>query len=584
MSSIPRPEYPRPDFERKDWFNLNGNWEFSFDKPTYDRTITVPFCYQSKASGIGDTTDHDVVWYKRVFPVDGGKIKKGRLLLHFGAVDYFSKLWINDVLIGEHKGGHCSFFFDITEAVKAGENTIVLRVEDYQETDKPRGKQTWTGDKFGCWYTPTTGIWQSVWLEYAGDIYAARVKITPDTKTLTALCEVFLSSHDKTVVELTARLNPSEAPYDSVEKAAVQKPEVLCKTEAICINGYGKSVFSFKDMDLRRDRLQWSPEHPNLIDVDVVVKGKNEDSVKTYFGMRAVEIEKDKLLLNAHFCYQRLILDQGYWPDTLLTPPSDKAIIEDINLTKQMGFNGARKHQKIEDPRYYYWADKLGLMVWGELPSAYEFNDNAVVNSSREMIEFINRDYNHPSIVAWVPVNESWGVCEIRVNKQQQDYSRALIYLIKSLDATRFISGNDGWEQPSETDICAIHDYSMMPQNLYKYDDMQKIFDTAADARFIYAEGNGYKGQPVLMTEYGGIAFESEDSGWGYLEKVSDEKSFIGRLGPVTEFLLRSGKFTGFCYTQLTDVMQEINGLLTEDRKPKIPIDKLNEIFGMRIY
>lgn len=571
--TIPRPEYPRPDFMRKDWMNLNGEWQFSFDEPVFDRTIVVPFCYQSKMSGIGLEEDHDVVWYRRSFKADTDRLGGRRLLLKFGAVDTNAEVWINGIYAGSHKGGHTSFELDITELVKAGENEVTVKAVDYANADKPRGKQTWTGERFGCWYTPTTGIWQSVWLEYAGECYLKRIKITPDTARLSALCEVFLSCDCDTVVKLTA----------GIEEKGVS----LGNHTVVCRHGYGKISLSFPDYDLRRNELLWSPEEPNLIDVTVQVLGEGgkADEVETYFGMRSIESRNGCLSLNHDIKYQRLVLDQGYWPESILTPPSDEAIIQDILLTKEMGFNGARKHQKIEDPRYYYWADKLGLLVWGELPSAYEFNDNAIEASSRELMEFVERDYNHPCIVTWVPVNESWGVRNIQADLQQQNYCRMLTYLLKAMDPTRLVSSNDGWEQVSDTDICAIHDYSLFPETEKKYDDMEQIFRTYAESRNIFAEGNSYQGQPVILTEYGGIAFEEEgEEGWGYYGKVKNEEEFMARLAPITEFLIRSGHFTGFCYTQLTDVMQEVNGLLTEDRKLKVSAERLKEIFSQRVY
>lgn len=321
------------------------------------------------------------------------------------------------------------------------------------------------------------------------------------------------------------------------------------------------------------------------VSVRVVGESGCSDEVETYFGLRSIESRNGCLTLNGDIYYQRLVLDQGYWPESLLTPPSDEAIRKDILLTKEMGFNGARKHQKIEDPRYYYWADKLGLLVWGELPSAYEFNDNAVKASSGELMEFVERDYNHPCIVAWVPVNESWGVRSVKADLQQQNYCRMLKFLLKSMDPIRLVSANDGWEQISETDICAIHDYALFPETAGKYDDMEKIFRTYAESRCIFADGNRYAGQPVMVTEYGGIAFEKEeDEGWGYYGRVKDEKQFMERLEPITEFLIRSGHFSGFCYTQLTDVMQEVNGLLTPDRKPKVSVKQLYDIFAKRVY
>lgn len=574
MNIIPRPEFPRPDFVRNEWQSLNGTWKFSFDEPVYDRTITVPFCYQSPMSTIGETEDHDVVWYCREFNVESERLNGKRLLIKFGAVDTQASVWINGVYAGGHTGGNTSFEIDITELVKDGSNEVTVKAADYKNSDKPRGKQTWTGERFGCWYTPTTGIWQSVWLEYVGASYLKRVKVTPRLKDLTALCEVFVSCDEEVEAEITAYLENGRV--------------FLCRQTIPCRHGYGKTSLAFPDYDIRRGDLLWTPEEPNLITLTVKVTGKRGcvDEVETYFGLRSIECENGIISLNGSPYYQRLILDQGYWPESILTPPSDEAIQEDIRLIKEMGFNGARKHQKIEDPRFYYWADKMGLLVWGELPSAYEFNDNAIEASSRELIEFVERDYNHPCIVTWVPVNESWGVRSIRENLQQQNYCRMLTYLLKAMDPVRLVSSNDGWEQISDTDICALHDYALFPETEKKYDDMEKIVKTYCESRYLFAEGNSYQGQPVILTEYGGIAFEEEgeESSWGYYGRVKGEEQFFERLEPITEFLICSGHFSGFCYTQLTDVMQEVNGLLTEDRKPKVSMERLHDIFAKRVY
>ena len=569
---LPRAEYPRPDFARDDWQNLNGFWEFSFQQPVFDKRILVPFCYQSKASGIGDPRDVERVWYRRHFTIESERIGAGRILLHFGAVDYSATCWINGTFVGEHQGGHTSFCLDITEQVHSGENEVVLCAADDLAADKPRGKQSWIGKPFHCWYTATTGIWQSVWIEYAGDVYLRRVKITPDVDRMQATYELFLSSSETCMVEIQQSLETKE------EANTFAQLNVKCK------NGYGKAIASFPDWDIRRNELLWSPDRPNLIDVNIrVVNPGKDDRVSTYFGLRQISISGSSILLNGDLCFQRLVLDQGYWPDSLLTPPSDEAIRQDIQLVKDMGFNGVRKHQKIEDPRFYYWADKMGLLVWGELPSAYQFNDNAIERSSRELIEFVERDYNHPCIITWVPINESWGVRNILTDQQQQDYARALLYLIKSLDKTRLISGNDGWEQISQTDICAIHDYSLQTDTLDKYHNMEKVLHTGVRNRILYADGNAHCHQPIIMSEYGGIAFEHDTAqGWGYYDGAKDEQEYLERILSVTHFLRDSGLFAGYCYTQLTDVLQEVNGLLTQERKPKVPIEQLKTVFCSR--
>lgn len=591
---LERSEFPRPDFVREDWMSLNGEWEFQFDQENawtvqmglngqYEDKIQVPFCYQSRMSGIGKTEDCPAVWYRRSVSLQEKPGKK--VLLKFGAVDYKAYVWVNGIYIGNHEGGHISFSMDITDAVTDGENVIVVKAEDYLDADKPRGKQSWTGEQFGCWYIPTTGIWQSVWLEYVPEVYLEKVKITPDLKALTAVCELFLSSHEETVCSIRPHMVLGSGGHKVNTVLEAGKYE-FGRQQVICRNGYGKAVIAFRDFDLRRDIITWSPEHPNLIDVDICVgEGGRCDQVYAYLGMRSISREKDQILLNEEVYFQRLVLDQGYWEESLLTPPSKEALVKDLELAKAMGFNGVRKHQKIEDPQFYYQADRMGLLVWGELPSAYEFNDNMIKRSIAEMTAFVERDYNHPCIVAWVPVNESWGVRDIQEDKQQQDYARAMTYLLKALDKNRLVSSNDGWEQPDCTDICAIHDYIYTPAALGKYKDLEKVVEGAVETRCIFAKNQKYSGQPVMLTEYGGIAFDNgDDNGWGYLGKVKDEEEFLNRLGPVTEEIIKSRQFAGYCYTQLTDVQQEVNGLLTADRKPKVPVEKLRKIFAMKFY
>lgn len=576
MGRFDTSKYPRPDFARKKWASLNGEWEFSFDTESFDRRILVPFVYQSKKSGIGLQEYHEVVWYRREFQVSDEEVRNGRLLLNFGAVDYEAVIFVNGSEAGRHQGGHTSFVVDITDFVQAGLNELKVKVRDGLETDKPRGKQNWLDEPFGCWYTPSTGIWQEVWLEHVPETYIKRVKITPDLDQYQALCEVFVSDLCPCRVSVSAVID-SEMAGTEYE---------LGENSFLCQNGYGKCLIQFPDMDVARDRVVWSLEHPNLIYVQAKLAGNTgaEDEVLTYFGMRSVSFRNNQFLLNGQGCLQRLVLDQGYWPDTLLTPPDTDAILEDIRLVKEMGFNGVRKHQKIEDPRFYYWADRLGLLVWGELPSCYMFNDNTVKNAANEMMDFIARDFNHPSIVTWVPINESWGVRGIRTQRQQQSFSDMMIFLIKSLDPTRSVSGNDGWEQTANTDILALHDYSFMPSTLHKYDDMEYVINTAGEGRVYLADGQAYRGQPVMLTEYGGIAFAESVDGWGYYNKVRDEKEFLERLEPITAYLIKSEQFAGFCYTQLTDVMQEKNGLLYGDRTPKVPVEKLRRVFGKQIY
>jgi len=577
--SIPRPEFPRPDFERQDWLNLNGEWDFEFDDNntgetegwykagdiSFSRKITVPFCYQSEMSGINDKGLHEIMWYRRTFSIPES-FKNKRVLLNFGAVDYHARVWVNGNFAGEHKGGYVQFKFDITNYVKDRDNIIAVRVEDRYDTVQPRGKQYWKEKPDRCWYTATSGIWQTVWLEAVGEVHIEKIRLTPDIDKRCVYGEVHLDR---------------EAANLYMEIAIDYKGGNIVRMNLNIKDRITRFAVCLKEEDSIDEIHYWTPETPNLYDVQVTIKQneKTLDSVKTYFGMRKISVCGDLIMLNNRPLYQKLILDQGYWPESLLTPPSDEAIRFDIEMTKKMGFNGARKHQKIEDPRYYYWADKIGLLVWGEMPSAYDFNAEEIENITREWIEFINRDYNHPCIITWVPLNESWGVRNIYTDKNQQDFGLALYYISKAVDGTRLVSTNDGWEN-IKADFCSIHDYIAWGEEfIEKYGDKSILYDLNTSGRMIFAQGNKYEGQPVILTEYGGIAFESSDrEAWGYNGAVKDIQSFIERYSSITNAVRKTKYFRGYCYTQLTDVMQEINGLMTSDRKLKVPLDEIRKI------
>lgn len=569
--------YPRPDFIRPDVSLLDGTWDFLMDGEDvfetnehfpdlpFNETIEVPFCYQSEASGINCQEQCPVVWYHRNVAIDA--LDGRSLLLHFGAVDWSTKVWVDGLFIGSHSGGNTPFLFDITQfAQNKTSIDILVKVEDYLDPQKPQGKQSCVGEPFGCWYTPTSGIWQSVWLEYAGSVTLRRVKATPDVSTLTAKIEVWIDSPLQTDVSIVCS---SEGQW-------------LGKQQLMCRNGYGVCVFAFPDRDIRRDSLLWFLHNPRLIDLTITVEGPIEDVVHSYFGLRQISIQNGVILLNGRPVYQRLVLDQGYWPSTLMTPPSLQALEHDIDMAMRMGFNGARKHQKIEDPRYYYLADTKGFLVWGELPSSYQFNDTSIDHVLSEMRAFVQRDFNHPSIIAWVPMNESWGISRVIDNAQNQAFVKSLVYLLKSLDGTRFVSANDGWEQPGDTDICAIHDYSLFAKNGEKYGNIDNLLDTYSEHRMLFCKGEGYKNQPILITEFGGIAFDDGRSeNWGYYGKVKDADAFLERLDSALKVFKTNRRIVGFCYTQLTDVMQETNGLLDADHTPKMELEKVRKLFAI---
>lgn len=589
-----RKEYPRPQLVRKEWQNLNGTWQFNFDDQnegtkqkwykentkTFDKEINVPFAYQTQLSGIADPTFHDVVWYKREFSVPENWSGQ-RVILHFGAVDYRAWVYINEKFVGFHEGGNTSFSFDITDQLTEGTQTIVVKVEDPSKDETiPRGKQYWIEESDGIWYTRTTGIWQTVWLEAVHSVHLSKLRFTPDVDRGEIGVEF----------ELTEQANNVDVQFEIVFKGERIVKDIVSTHEAFnrrTFNLYNHKIFR---TGFHHDGWNWTPENPNLFDVKVKVIQNNKviDEIESYFGMRKVHSENGMIYLNNRPCYQKLVLDQGYWPEGLLTAPSDQDLIKDIELSKELGFNGCRKHQKVEDPRFLYWADQLGFLVWGECAASPSFSENAVARLTKEWIEIIERDYNHPSVVAWVPLNESWGVPNIRDNHQQQHHSLAMYHLIHSLDPTRLVVSNDGWEL-TKTDICAVHNYNhgnkdeIAKYEKYKEDisTVDGILSSKPARRSIYANGFNYEGEPILLTEFGGIGFKvGEDSGWGYTS-VNNAEEFIADYDRIMQAVYSSKALFGYCYTQLTDVEQEINGLLTYDRKPKCELKQIKKINDM---
>lgn len=559
-----RKEYPRPQFRRDIWQSLNGEWEFGFgDKQNYDRRINVPFSYQWQASGIGDTSVHNTVWYKRKFTVSE---KNKRALLCFTASDYETDVWVNGNHVIKHIGGFTPFSADITEYLKEGENEIVVRCIDTLETAVPRGKQTWTGEQFTCYYYPNSGIWGSVWIEFFGvdciENYSLQSDI--DNRRVYGYIETLYGKADEAEIVLTFK-------------------DKRIKKQRISLDGK-RTNYSINLADNAFDfgELLWWVDNPNLINVDYVLykNGKVCDSAHARIGLRKISVENGKIYLNDRPLFQRLILDQGYWIESGLTPPSIEALKKDIEISKAMGFNGARKHQKLEDPYFYYYAEELGFLVWAEMPSAYTFCDREVKAITAEWQEIVNVAKNFTSVIAYVPLNESWGAREIKTNKTQQNFARSLYYLTKSLDDTRLVSTNDGFENIEESDILSIHDYEIKSAEEFpikyngNYDGMHP------QGWALFADGHSYKGQPVLLTEFGGIAFVNEANGeaWGYGNGAKNADDLCERLEQLIKGIAKT-EFQGYCYTQLTDVQLEVNGLLYADRTPKVAVDRLKKIF-----
>jgi beta-galactosidase/beta-glucuronidase len=593
--NLPRPEYPRPQFRRPEWTNLNGEWAFAFDDEDaglargwhrvpaqdlrsgdspFDWRITVPFCYQSELSGIGDPSFHDVVWYARTFaPSPGGE----RLLLHFGAVDYRAAVWVNGTQVAEHEGGHTPFSADVTPALTEGENVVVVRAEDpSRDATIPRGKQYWKERSEGIFYTRTTGIWQTVWLEPVGRRRIDSLRLSPDVDAARVDVEVGVEGFEP---GLSLRLAVSVKGDSMLDDRMELRAPLIQRSLPLLPRGAAPDTPHLSEWP---KPALWSPEHPDLYDLRLELldaDGNVLDAVESYFGMRKIEARDGKVLLNDRPYCQRLVLDQGYFPGGLLTAPTDEDLRKDIELAKEMGFNGARKHQKIEDPRWLLWADTLGFLVWGEMANAYQYSPNYVRRITGEWQEAVRRDHNHPCIVAWVPMNESWGVPELATDPAQIDHLLSLYHLTRSLDRSRPVVSNDGWEH-ARTDLCTIHDYGSPEDLSYRYATPESSVAARPAKRPIYAPSHGYRGEPILISEFGGIAFSGDEGGWGY-STVADAEELIERYDALISALLESETVCGFCYTQLTDVEQEVNGLLTCDRKPKADPARIRKVSAL---
>lgn len=576
MNQIPRPEYPRPDFQREKWLALNGEWDFSFDEPIFDQKILVPFACETKLSGIHDTSFHNAVWYRRSFSLPE-PMHDRQILLHFGAVDYTCRLWVNDQFIREHTGGQCGFSADITDALNAsGENVIVLEArDDPADLEMPRGKQYWKPESESIFYTRTTGIWQSVWLEAVSPMHLCSCRITPLFDERSVRFSYALSAAPQHVT-LTAEIT-----FRGKTAGAVS----VTPTSARGAFDWQIDQSALSAWNYQED-LVWTPEQPNLFDVTfrILEHGCEVDAVQSYFGMRKVSIQNGQFLLNNRPYYQKLVLDQGYWPESLLTAPSDEAFIRDIELTKAMGFNGVRKHQKVEDPRYLYHADRMGLLVWGEIGAAYLYSEQYADRIYREWLDVLRRDYNHPCIVVWTPLNESWGVQEIETDPRQQAHSEAMVAITKSMDTTRLVVDNDGWEH-TNGDLLTIHDYSPSGEMLRAhFGSMDAILALRPAQRALFVGRHAYAGQPILLLEFGGVKFvpgtEAQHS-WGYCEADSCA-AFAGKLRELFDAVRACPLVDGYCYTQLTDVETEQNGLLTYDRTPKLPLETICAILNGR--
>jgi len=579
-TALPRPEFPEPQFQRQDWVNLNGRWQFEFDDAnaglaedwagsgrSFSREIVVPFCFESRLSGIGDTSFHPWVWYRRSFDVPAAW-KGRRVLVKFGAVDYRAMIWVNGRLAGSHEGGHTPFGFDVTDLLKPGPNSLTVRAED-PPTDRsiPRGKQYWEPKSRSIFYTRSSGIWQTVWLEGVGQSYLERVTIRPELNG---------------TVRFEARIARPQGDLE-LHAAISTGGQVVAAGLGRMRGGIALAGAAVADPRL------WSPGSPNLYDVTFELRQGSTvvDRVTSYFGYRSVGVDRGRVTLNGGRTYLKMVLDQGFWPESVLTPPTDEAIQYDIRLTKEMGFNGARKHQKVEDPRYLYWADKMGLLVSGEMANAQVFDEGYVSRFTREWMEAVQRDVNHPSIIIWAPINESWGVPELS-DPRQQAHLKALYALTKSFDPTRLVIDNEGWEHTDATDLLAVHNYARTGDLLFDaYKDLgKKGLGLPSPEEAAMIPGFRYNGSPPYLSEFGGIAFippghEVPKEAWGYSGVEKTPEAALERMRGLYDAIARTPLFAGLCYTQLTDVEQEVNGLLTFDRKPKFDLQAVRAINGL---
>jgi beta-galactosidase/beta-glucuronidase len=584
MADTTSPLHPRPRVQRADWTDLNGQWQFAYDDADtglrerwqddakrFDRTITVPFPPESELSGINDKGYHAVLWYRRTFTASA---KAGNpLLLHFGAVDYRARVWVNGDLVATHEGGHTPFTADITASLKSGEQVVVVRAEDQpRDITQPRGKQDWMPKPHAIWYDRTSGIWQTVWLEPVADTYIEDFQLTPDIVTGSVKVEATLNQNYVGALDIQLR--------KGTETLAQQRVSVNGTVVETTI------TIPAAQNGVHRGELYWVPDNPNLIDVTASLldaESKAIDTLESYFGLRSVGIAAGRFLLNDKPTFLRSVLEQGFWPQSHLAAPSPDALRQEVELIKDLGFNAVRIHQKIEDPRFLYWCDKLGLMVWGEIANAYEYNAQAVDRLAREWLSALKRDRSHPCIVTWVPINESWGVTDIALRKDQQSFATSLYHLTKAIDQTRPVISNEGWEH-TISDIIGVHDYTQHKEQLTdRWGSLAAIEQSYTEMkparRRILLNPEDQREQPFMLTEFGGLSIHpKEGKAWfGYATAQSDEE-YLGMMKALFDALYESPDVAGYCYTQLTDTQQETNGLYDENRKPKLPVSKLRDI------
>lgn len=571
MTNIPRPEFPNPQWERQNWMNLNGKWEFDFDfgvsalerkvqesAEPLAKEINVPFCPESRLSGIGYVDFIPAVCYRRHFSLSGEQLC-GLVYLHFGAVDYETTVFVNGKNAGGHVGGYTSFSLDITDLVTEGENTLfVYAKDDVRSKRQPKGKQANKFYSSGCDYTRTTGIWQTVWLEFLPKEHIRYARYYPD------IHEGSLTVVGETVGKGTLTLASS---FEGKDTGSVT-------VEAR--GGYFKAVLKLTEKHL------WELGKGGLYDLTLTF---GDDTVKSYFGLREVRMDGMKFLFNDRSVFQRTVLDQGFYPEGIYTAPTEADLEGDIHLSMNAGFNGARLHQKVFEPRFLYHADRLGYMVWGEYPNwgLNHHDPQATEIYLNEWRESMERDFNHPAIIGWCPFNETWGYIEQHASNTLLS---TLYYYTKAMDYTRPCIDTSGNYHAkvyghNVTDIYDVHDYNQDPVSFKANYDRLPAEGFLHDQVVVHHKDGeqSYEGEAVFISEYGGIQWNTDgNTGWGYGVAPKTPEEFLARYKGLTDAILDNPSIMGFCYTQLTDIEQEINGLYTYNRVPKFDIAFFKEV------
>ncbi len=584
-TEVPRPEYPRPQFRRHDWLCLNGWWEFEIDKEdrgfergvhkrSLSSRILVPFAPESDLSGVGETDFLNAVWYRREVAVPAAWAGR-RILLHFGACDYETTVWANGQELGRHRGGYTPFSFELPASVTGGQHvTLVVRAQDDHRENKASGKQTHKPENFGCYYTRTTGIWQTVWMEPVGEARIGRPRITP------------LVAESAFVVESAMK----GAQPGSVFVAVLTDVRGVVSKAATVVGDDMSSTLRL-EVPAERRRL-WCTADPHLYGLQLSLRdpsGAVVDYAESYAGLRSVALGGGAILINGKPLFQKLVLDQGLYPDGLMTAPDEAALVRDIELALAAGFNGARLHQKVFEERFLYHADRLGYMVWGEFPDWAPVGHwepegkeprRPSVAYLGQWLEAVERDYSHPCIVGWCPLNET-GLSRSNVTEELQELTRAMYYATKAADRTRPVIDASGWAHVvAEADVYDIHDYEQDGAVLER--KLRTSFPPAGGCDAVHTPNVPWRGQPFLVSEFGGIWWNPEakagEDSWGYGNRPRTLEEFHARFAKLCSVLLRHPKVAGYCYTQLTDTFQEQNGLFHFDRRYKFDLELIRAV------